>query len=199
MPRNNLDILCLLQEHGAILEGHFKMPSGLHSQTYVQTSLLMQHPNLAQKIAQAMSDKFAQKADVIMALTPSNSVLAQEVARVRGARAIFASKDEKGNMILKHNFAVKPGERVLLVDDVTVGGRKVAQAAQLIEALGGHVFGVAVVVDRSMGYLPIRLPLRALIAYPMQIFTAKECPLCASKVPLTNMEEHYQTGKEKDD
>ena len=51
MPRNNLDVLCLLQEHGAIVEGHFEMPSGFHSQTYIQTSLLLQHPNLAQKIA----------------------------------------------------------------------------------------------------------------------------------------------------
>lgn len=192
MPRNNLDILCLLQEHGAIVEGHFQMPSGFHSQTYVQTSLLMQHPHLAQKIAQALSEKFSQKADVIMALTPSNSVLAQEVARVRGARAIFASKDENGQMILKHNFTLKPGDKVLLVDDVTVGGRKVLQAVKLAESAGAEVFGVAVIVDRSMGYLPLTLPLRALLAYPMQIFTAKECPLCASKVPFTKLDENQQ-------
>ena len=92
MPRNNLDLLSLLQEHGAVVEGHFVMPSGFHSQTYIQTSLLLQHPHLAQKIAQAMSEKFPGRTDVVMALTPSNSVLAQEVARVRGARAIFASR-----------------------------------------------------------------------------------------------------------
>ena len=109
MPRNNMDILCLLQEHGAILEGHFVMPSGFHSQTYIQTSLLMQHPHLAQKIAGALSEKFTQKADVVMALTPSDSVLAQEVARVRGVRAIFASKYEDGAMLLKHIFTIKEG------------------------------------------------------------------------------------------
>ncbi len=189
MPRNNLDVLCLLQEHGAILEGHFVMPSGFHSQTYIQTSLLLQHPHLAQRIAQAMSDKFAQKADVILALTPSNSVLAQEVARVRGARAIFASRDEKGRMILKHNFVLKPGERVLIVDDVTVGGRKLAQAIDLAKAAGACVFGVTVIVDRSMGYLPLTIPLRALLSYPMETFTAKECPLCAAKIPFTDVED----------
>ncbi len=189
MPRNNLDVLCLLQEHGAIVEGHFQMPSGFHSQTYIQTSLLLQHPHLAQKIAGALSDKFTKKADVILALTPSDSVLAQEVARVRGARAIFASKDENGEMILKHNFTIKPGEKVLIVDDVAVSGRKINRAIDLVNRLQGDVIGVGVIVDRSMGYLPLTVPLRALLSYPIQTFTAPQCPLCAAKIPFTHMEE----------
>ena len=189
MPRNNLDVLCLLQEHGAILEGHFVMPSGFHSQTYIQTSLLMQHPHLAQKIAGALSEKFTKKADVIMALTPSDSVWAQEVARVRGARAIFASKDENGEMILKHNFTIKPGENVLVVDDVAVSGRKINRAIDLVNRLGGDVIGVGVIVDRSMGYLPLTVPLRALLSYPMQTFSATQCPLCAANIPFTQVEE----------
>ena len=195
MPRTSLDLLSLLQEHGAVVEGHFVMPSGFHSQTYIQTSLLLQHPNLAQKIAQAMSDKFPAHADVVMALTPSNSVLAQEVARVRGARAIFASKDAQGHMILKHNFVIKPGESVLLVDDVTVGGRKVLRAEEMIKAAGAKVLGVAVMVDRSMGILPVELPLRALLAYPIRTFHAKDCPLCASRVPVQEIDD---LNKEED-
>lgn len=189
MPRNNLDVLCLLQEHGAIVEGHFEMPSGFHSQTYIQTSLLLQHPNLAQKIARALSEKFIKKADVILALTPSDSVLAQEVARVRGVRAIFASKGEGGEMILKHNFTIKPGEKVLIVDDVAVSGRKINRAIDLVHRLAGDVIGVGVIVDRSMGYLPLTVPLRALLSYPVQTFTATQCPLCAAKIPFTQMEE----------
>ena len=194
MPRNNTDILCLLQEHGAILEGHFVMPSGFHSQTYIQTSLLMQHPHLAQKIAGALSDKFTKKADVIMALTPSDSVLAQEVARARGVRAIFASKDDNGVMILKHNFTIKEGENVLIVDDVAVSGRKINTAIELVDKLGGNVIGVGVIVDRSMGYLPLTVPLRSLLSYPMQTFTARECPLCAAKIPFTEVEEMHDKG-----
>lgn len=189
MPRNNMDVLCLLQEHGAILEGHFVMPSGFHSQTYIQTSLLMQHPNLAQKIASALSEKFAKPVDVVMALTPSDSILAQEVARVRGVRAIFASKDDNGQMILKHSFNIKEGENVLIVDDVAVSGRKINKAIELVGKLGGNVIGVGVIVDRSMGYLPLTVPLRALLSYPMQTFSAKECPLCAAKIPFTEVEE----------
>ena len=194
MPRNNMDILCLLQEHGAILEGHFVMPSGFHSQTYIQTSLLMQHPHLAQKIAGALSEKFNAKADVIMALTPSDSVLAQEVARVRGVRAIFASKDDNGVMVLKHNFTIKEGENVLIVDDVAVSGRKINSAIDLVNKLGGNVIGVGVIVDRSMGYLPLTVPLRSLLSYPMQTFGAKECPLCAAKIPFTEVEEMREKG-----
>lgn len=189
LKNNNIDVLCLLQEHGAILEGHFVMPSGFHSQTYIQTSLLMQHPNIAQRIAGALSDKFTQRAEVVLALTPSDSVLAQEVARARGARAIFASKDEQGNMILKHNFSIKPGEHVLIVDDVAVSGRKINSAIDLVSKLGGEVMGVGVIVDRSMGFLPLAVPLRSLLAYPIKTFTAKECPLCAAKIPFTQVEE----------
>ena len=190
MQKNNIDVLCLLQEHGAILEGHFVMPSGFHSQTYIQTSLLMQHPHLAQRIAGALSDKFTKRVDVIMALTPSDSVLAQEVARVRGARAIFASRGEDGNMILKHNFMIKEGEQVLIVADVAVSGRQINKAIELVSKLGGEVVGVVVIVDRSMGYLPLSVPLRALLSYPMQTFTAKECPLCAAKIPVNQLEEN---------
>lgn len=189
MLRNNMDVLCLLQEHGAILEGHFVMPSGFHSQTYIQTSLLMQHPHLAQRIAGALSDKFTKKADVIMALTPSDSVLAQEVARARGVRAIFASRGDDGEMILKHNFTIKEGENVLIVDDVAVSGRKINKAIELVGKLGGNVIGVGVIVDRSMGYLPLAVPLRALLSYPMQTFCAKECPLCAAQIPFSDLEE----------
>ena len=141
MPRNNMDVLCLLQEHGAILEGHFVMPSGFHSQTYIQTSLLLQHPHLAQRIAGALSDKFTKKADVVMALTPSDSVLAQEVARARGVRAIFASRADDGEMILKHNFTVKEGENVLIVDDVISTGESLHALEALVNQAGGEIVG----------------------------------------------------------
>ena len=123
-----------------------------------------------------------------MALTPSDSVLAQEVARTRGVRAIFASKDDDGNMILKHNFTIKEGENVLIVDDVAVSGRKINRAIELVNRLKGEAIGVGVIVDRSMGYLPLTVPLRSLLAYPIQTFTAKQCPLCAAKIPFTKVE-----------
>ena len=85
--------------------------------------------------------------------------------------------------------------RVLLVDDVTVGGRKVLRAEEMIKAAGAKVLGVAVMVDRSMGILPVELPLRALLAYPIRTFHAKDCPLCASRVPVQEIDD---LNKEED-
>jgi orotate phosphoribosyltransferase len=76
-----------------------------------------------------------------------------------------------------------------LVDDVAVSGRKINRAIDLVNSFGGEVVGIGVLVDRSMGYLPLTVPLRSLLAYPMQTFTAKQCPLCAANIPFTKMEE----------
>ena len=78
---------------------------------------------------------------------------------------------------------------MLLVDDVTVGGRKVLRAEEMVKAAGAKVLGIAVMVDRSMGILPLELPLRALLSYPIQTFTAKDCPLCASGVPVNEVDD----------
>jgi len=78
---------------------------------------------------------------------------------------------------------------VLIVDDVAVSGRKINRAIDLVHRLEGDVIGVGVIVDRSMGYLPLTVPLRALLSYPAQTFTATQCPLCAAKIPFSQMEE----------
>ncbi|WP_428897898.1 orotate phosphoribosyltransferase [Parelusimicrobium proximum] len=185
MPKNsNLNVLSILQEHGAFIKGHFQLPSGVHSEVYVQTSLAMQHPHIAHKLAKAMSDKFAKKCDAVIAPTPHTSIIAQEVARVRGARAIFAEIVD-GVMSLGRNFEIKPGESVLIVDDVAVSGKQISQVCSLIKNAGAKVIGISVLVDRSMGYLPLNVPLRALVSYPLKTYSESECPLCAIKHPLT--------------
>ena len=95
-------------------------------------------------------------------------------------------------MVLKHNFSIKPGENVLIVDDVAVSGRKINRAIDMVNRCQGDVIGVGVLVDRSMGYLPLTVPLRALLSYPMQTFSAAQCPLCAAKIPFSEVEELKQ-------
>ncbi|MFA5937698.1 MAG: orotate phosphoribosyltransferase [Candidatus Paceibacterota bacterium] len=185
MPNpNNLDVVGILQEHGAILNGHFQLPSGFHSQSYVQTSVVMQYPHIAQKIAKALSAKFAQEADVVMAPTAQTHVIAQEVARVRKARAIFAEKTG-GAMSLRRNFKLREGERVLIVDDVITTGTLTSAAVALVQRYNARVIGVVALVDRSTGDLPLRVPVRALISYPLQVYAADDCPLCRERVQLT--------------
>lgn len=185
MPKlNQLDIMGLLQEHGAILNGHFQLPSGYHSQVYIQTSLVMQYPNIAHKIAKAMADKFKGDVDVVLAPGGATVIVGQELARVKRARSIFA--EDIGNvMILKRNFTLKSGEKVMIADDVVTQGAMVKRAIALAQRYGAKVVGVCAIIDRSDETLSLNVPLRALLSYPLKVYTPDKCPLCKRKIPLT--------------
>ena len=178
------DVVGLLQEHGAILNGHFQLPSGFHTQTYIQTSLLLQYPNLAQKVAKEMASKFPQEINVVISPSVGSVVIGQEVARVKKARSIFTERIN-GVMVLKRDFRISEGERVLVVDDVLNTGRMCGEAINLARGYGAKVLGVAAIVDRSTSDLTLNTPVRGLISYPLQLFTPDNCPLCRQKMPLT--------------
>ncbi|MFH1619928.1 MAG: orotate phosphoribosyltransferase [bacterium] len=179
-----LDVVGLLQEHGAIMNGHFQLPSGFHSQTYVQTSLVMQYPHLAQKVAREMASKFPQEINVVISSAVGSMVIGQEVARAKKARAIFTER-VSGVMILRRDFRLSEGERVLVVDDVLNTGRLTGETVALANAYGAKVIGAVAIVDRSTGTLPLSVPVRALISYPLQAYPPESCPLCAQKIPIT--------------
>jgi orotate phosphoribosyltransferase len=183
MRLNKLDVIGLLQEHGALLSGHFKLPSGLHSQTYVQTALVIQYPHLAQKVAKAMSGLFPQEVDCVISPAMGAVLIGQEVARVKKCRAIFTEKVE-GVMTLKREFKLEVGERVLVVDDVLTTGRSTSEVVGLASAFGGKVMGVCAIVDRSIAELPLCVPVRALISYPLQVYPPETCPLCTQGIPV---------------
>ena len=178
------DVVGLLQEHGAILNGHFQLPSGFHTQTYIQTSLVMQYPNLAQKVAKEMASKFPQEINVVISPSVGAMVIGQEVARVKKARSIFTERIN-GVMVLKRDFKIAEGERALVVDDVLNTGRLCSEAINLARGYGAKVIGVVAIVDRSTADLTLNVPVRGLISYPLQLFTPDNCPLCRQKIQLT--------------
>jgi len=179
-----LDVVGLLQEHGAIIHGHFQLPSGFHSQVYIQTSLVMQYPHLAQKVAKEMAAKFAQDVDVVISPSVGSVVIGQEVARCKKARSIFTERIN-GAMVLKRDFKLKYGEKALVVDDVLNSGRLTSEAVSLAAGYGAKVIGGVAIVDRSTGQLPLAVPVRALISYPLQLYPPDKCPLCSQKVPIS--------------
>lgn len=181
---SKLDAIGLLQEHGALLSGHFRLPSGLHSQTYVQTALVSQYPHLAQKLAAAMAQLFPQEADCVISPAMGAVVIGQEVARVKKCRAIFTEKNE-GVMGLRREFKIETGERLLVVEDVLTTGRSTSEVVALATAHGAKVLGVCAIVDRSIAELPLAVPVRALISYPLQVYAPESCPLCAQGIPVT--------------
>ncbi|MFH1725042.1 MAG: orotate phosphoribosyltransferase [Elusimicrobiota bacterium] len=187
---NKLDVIGILQEHGAILEGHFRLPSGLHSPIYIQPAVVLQYPHLAHKIAQALSKKFSEAVDVVVSPAMGGVVIGQEVARVRRCRSIFFERTAGGPaMGLRRNFRLKSGERVLVVEDVLMAGRTTSELVTLAAAYGAKVVGVAAIVDRSMGPLSLPVPARALVSFPIPVVAPDDCELCARRLPVTLPEE----------
>lgn len=181
---NKLDVLGLLQEHGAIEEGHFRLPSGLHSPIFIQTASVMQYPYIAQRIARAMSARFPSPIDVVLAPAVGGVVAGQEIARLRRCRSIFAER-VGGEMLLRREFKIVPGERVLVVEDVLATGHLAGAVVELVRAYGGKVVGIAAILDRSTAALPLGVPVRALVTYPVQVMPPDTCELCARRVPFS--------------
>ena len=177
------DVVGMLQEHGAIVSGHFELLSGLHSPTYIQTAVVLQYPHMAQKLAKALCTKFLQAVDVVLSPSMGGVIIGQEVARIKKCRAIFAER-QGGAMILKRDFKLERGEKALIVEDVLTTGRTTSEVVSLAWAYGAKIVGVAALVDRSTASLPLKVPVRSLICYPVKVSTPESCPMCARGVPL---------------
>lgn len=184
LRKPKIDIISVLEENEAFIDGHFELPGGLHIQNYVDTAAVMQYPNLAAKIGAALADLFEGPVDAVFSPTPENSILAQEVARVKNARAVFAT-EAGGTMQLKGVMKINPGENVLIVDNVTMTCRKVREAASLIKMLKANVVGAAVIVDRSTTGAVGNIALRSLLSYPLDSYEPEDCPMCKAGVNLT--------------
>ena len=180
------DVICMLQEHGAIVTGHFELPSGLHSATYAELAVVLQYPFMAQRLAKALAAKFPQEVDVVVSPAVGGVVIGQEVARVKKCRAIFAERSGAA-MGFRRDFKLERGERLLVVEDVLTTGHSTGQLVSLAGVYGAKVVGVAAILDRSSGALPLRVPVRALASYPSVVYPVEACVLCqAGVVPLTH-------------
>lgn len=180
-----MDVLGLLQEHGAVVAGHFQLASGLHSSVYIQTALVLQYPHVSQKIAKTLAAKFSGKIDVVISPGMTSVVLGQEVARINKCRAIFAERSH-GMMAIRRDFKLERGERALIVEDVLTTGRLTAELVALAQAYGAKVIGVGAIVDRSTMPMQLHVPVRTLISYPLQVLPPNSCPQCAAGIPLTD-------------
>ncbi len=178
------DWLERFRRFGAVQDGHFLLSSGLHSPAYIQSALILQHPDEAAALGKALADQLrSARPDVVLGPALGGIVIAHEVAQALGCRAVFAERAE-GQMQLRRGFAVEPGERVLLVEDVVTTGGSVEEVAALIRAAGGQVVGVAALVDRSGGRARFHAPLAALITLDLPVFPPEACPLCRSGEPV---------------
>ncbi len=174
----------LLEATGAVRRGHFQLSSGLHSPTYVQCALLLQHPAHAARVAEALARRLGESAvDVVAAPALGGIVLGYELARQLDARAIFAERNSEGRLSLRRGFALRPGERVLVAEDVVTTGGSTRETIEVVRQTGGQVVGVAALIDRSGG-VQFGVRLEALLTENIEAYPPNDCPLCHDGLPL---------------
>lgn len=170
----------LFERCGAMLEGHFKLSSGRHSDRYVQKARVLERPEVAMAFAREIASWYD---GVSLVLAPAVGAIALgfAVALAAGARSVFAER-EHGAMALRRGFAIEQGEPTLVVEDVVTTGASAAEVWDLAGAAGARRLGVAALFDRSTAPLPF--PLRAVLSVRADSWEPEECPLCASGVPI---------------
>jgi orotate phosphoribosyltransferase len=174
------EILNLLRESDALLEGHFELSSGKRSDRYVQCALVLQHPARAGLLGVALGEKFADdRIDVVVGPAMGGILIGHEVARFLGARCLFTERVDS-RMTLRRGFQLAPAERVLVVEDVVTTGGSAAEVVALLRAAGTEVVGVGAIVDRTGGNAPFDVPFRALVRVEANVWSADEDPLARS-------------------
>lgn len=182
---NETEIMTILEKTGAYLQGHFLLTSGRHSDRYFEKFRVLQYPHYAAQLCGEIAHRFQHTAvDVVVGPAVGGIIIAYEVARHLGTRAMFTER-ENGKMTFRRGFTITPGERVLVVEDVITTGGSVREVLEVVEKAGGQVQGVGVLVDRSNGRVDLGYRLEALLTVDVSSYLPEDCPLCAANVPLT--------------
>ena len=184
------EVMAVLRQAGVVREGHFRLTSGLHTDLFLLCSLVQQHPHHAERLGQAMARPFREAGvEVVVGTAMGGVILGYEVARALGVRAIYAEKTPQRTMVLRRGFSLRPGERVLLVEDALSTGGSVRSAMAAIAPYRPQVVGVSVLVDRSGGRIDLGVPLAALVTLDVGMWAPDACPLCREGVPLVEPKE----------
>ena len=169
---------------GALLDGHFKLTSGRHSNAYFQCAKVLQYPKNLTAVCSRIAEHFAGK-DVETVISPAigGIVVGTEVGRQLGVKTIFAERKE-GAMTIRRGFNLEPSERVLVIEDVITTGGSVAEVIALINAAGASLVGVGSVVDRSNGSVKLAEDHFSVLSMEVISYSPEECPLCKEGLPI---------------
>lgn len=179
------EITEILKDAGVLLEGHFLLTSGKHSNRYLQCARIFRHTKYAEPLCKQLAEQFANdQVDVVIGPAMGAVQMAYEVSRHLGCENFFAERED-GKMTLRRGFAVAPGMRCLLVEDVVTTGGSVREVKELVEAAGGIVVGIGSIVDRTGGAIDFGVPFRPVISFKVEAWEADACPLCKEgKLPV---------------
>jgi len=182
------------KDANALLEGHFLLASGNHSARYLQSAKVLEYPKKAAELTDALAEMIKNagiEADTVCAPALGGVLAGYELARSLDIRSIFVEKDGKGGMVLRRGFEIKPGEKVIICEDIITTGGSALKAAQAIEALGGEIVAFASLANRGFCQrvggsqtakpeckLPSDIPLFSLEDFTFEMYTPETCPMC---------------------
>lgn len=182
---NKERVIEIFKETEVLLEGHFLLTSGRHSNQYMQCAKILQYPNYTEEIAKGLAEEFKDdQIDIVVGPAMGGIIIAYELARQLNCKNLFAERED-GKMTLRRGFTIPEGARVLVAEDVITTGGSVKEVIDIVKEQGGELAGVAVLVDRSNGNIDFGTKLRAALTVDVVSYEAEECPLCKEgKLPL---------------
>jgi len=182
-------ILELFRSRGAYLEGHFRLTSGLHSSQYLQCALVLQYPEVAEKLGQKLAAEFGRIAGANIQLVVSPAlgglIIGHEVARALGTPFLFTERDPASKkMMLRRGFQIAPGQNAVVVEDVITTGGSTHDVVEVLREAGAHVAAAGSIIDRSGGQAEVGVPRIALATLAVATYDPEACPLCAQGIPV---------------
>lgn len=173
---SNIDVIEILKECDALLEGHFLLSSGKHSNRYVQCAKVLRYPDQAAKVLSLVVDKIKDlDIDLVVGPAMGGVVVSYELGRQLGKEAVFTERKDNV-MELRRGFEVKPGAKIIITEDVVTTGKSTKETKKVLEDLGGEVIGVACIANRTKE--DIGMPIYSAIDLDIQVYESDACPLC---------------------
>ncbi len=189
---NSDEILQLFKDSDALLNGHFKLTSGKHSDVYYEKFTLLKQPAICTKMCKQMADQFKDAApQTIVGPTTGGIIIAYDIARYMGIESIYAEAGDNGGRDFKRGFSLEKGQKVVIVDDVLTTGRSIFEVIDLVKKYEAEIVGIGLMLDRSNGKVTFDYPFYALTTVAADTWEAADCPMCAKG------EEFTQRGSRK--
>lgn len=188
-------IIDVFKRYNALLEGHFLLSSGLHSNRYIQCALVLQYPEIAEQISMLLFEEIRnntnlwQQVDVIVAPALGGIIIGHEIARVirtfsqKQVRFIFTERDDNGKMTLRRNFEINSSDKVAIVEDVVTTGKSTSEVIEVVKSFGGEILFLCSIFNRSDN-INFTYPYYFLSKVEVNNYYPDDCPLCKQNIPL---------------
>ncbi|MEG1285421.1 MAG: orotate phosphoribosyltransferase [Romboutsia sp.] len=173
---SKVDVVDILKKSEALLEGHFLLSSGKHSNRYVQCAKVLRFPQYAEQVLSTVVEQIKDlNIDLVVGPAMGGVIVSYELGKQLNKETVFTERKD-GIMELRRGFEVKPGARIIIAEDVVTTGKSTIETKKALEALGGEVIGVACIANRTND--DIGMPIYSAIKLEIQVHEADNCPLC---------------------